>query len=112
MSWNEILAHPLFSKTSTAKSTLKRAYRDAKAHGNDCYWTGWKDHPPGRARRISSDALDNVTTQFDEGVLRDGAHAQRCCFPDVSERTVRRNLSKVGYKGFVQPKKPLLKPEH
>ncbi|KAJ3871694.1 hypothetical protein F5051DRAFT_301958, partial [Lentinula edodes] len=66
----------------------------------------------GRPRKINTATLEEVTDQFDSGKLRDGAHAQRCYFPDISERTVRRNLCKVGYEGFAQPKKPLLKPEH
>ncbi|KAJ3807675.1 hypothetical protein EV368DRAFT_7993, partial [Lentinula lateritia] len=94
------------------KNTIKKHYREAKAHGNDCYWTARKEKPGGRPRKINTATLEEVTDQFDSGKLRDGAHAQHCYFPDISECTVRRNLRKVGYEGFAQPKKPLLKPEH
>ncbi|KAJ3751399.1 hypothetical protein DFH05DRAFT_1375484, partial [Lentinula detonsa] len=93
-------------------NTIKRNYRNAKAHGNDPYWTGKKEQPGGRPRKINGATLAEVTNQLDSGELRDGAHAQRCHFPDIFERTIRRNLSEVGYEGFVQLKKPLLKPEH
>lgn len=112
MSWNDIFQQPLFAGTTTSKNTIKRHYHDAKAHGESCYWTGRTEKHGGRPWKISRKTLEEVTNQFDEGGLRNRAHAQRHCFPDVSEHTVHQSLSEVGYKGFVQPTKPLLKPEH
>ena len=45
MSWSKILTQPLFAETSISKNTIKKHYCDAKAHGNDCYWTGKKGKP-------------------------------------------------------------------
>lgn len=89
-------------------STVRRNYTQMCKTHNPYY----KTPRSGRPRKLSPRDLRRAERALANEDARDGSEVHKLLFPNVSARTVRRNLSEVGLKGRVRRKKPLLTQTH
>lgn len=66
----------------------------------------------GRPKRLDCRALRRAARAITSGFARDATDLQRRMFPDVSARTVRRELCSIGLNGRIRRKKPFLTKSH
>ncbi|GJE96522.1 transposable element Tcb2 transposase [Phanerochaete sordida] len=67
---------------------------------------------PGRPRKLDERDLRRARREIKSGRAPDATALQRDMFPDVSPRTVQRNLCEIGLPGRVRRKKPYLSKKH
>ncbi|KAF5345877.1 hypothetical protein D9758_011392 [Tetrapyrgos nigripes] len=109
LTYDEILEQEEFQGTGISRDTLQRNYRAVKGNDGNCYL---KAERPGRPKVMSKEDIEMAERLFDNDRAQDASDLQRRYFPHIPLRTVQDTLNKAGLIGFVEPKKPLLKPHH
>lgn len=66
----------------------------------------------GRPRLLKERDLRRARRAIYSGSCKDGADVQRDLFPQASSRTVRRNLSEIGLRGYARRPVPYLTKKH
>lgn len=112
MTFDDIGRHP---KIQMSRAAVTNNWNELKRHRFDPYWRQkeGRKKKSGQKMKISDEKLNEAVERVNSGELRDGVHVKHVMFPDVSERTVQRSLSKrAGLEGFVRWKAPMLNETH